>query len=909
MSSFFFFFCERTSFSTFLFSISGTKATKAQSWSIPIVNHTWLEDCFIQWRNLTVGLEKYIAFPTGVDFSQLLGVRGVGEVVEAEILDDEIDGAEAGDGPRGTDTSAGEVQRLVDVPVHEEGEVTMDLDVEHQKTPTKKKTYNTSPTPKPTSLRPSSPKTPQKHAGPEDERNGKQKGKAKNGVSSPEDDEVNISSHEQKTVARKNKLVSLEDEIDENEDEMEAEKKVQVQPRSAKSRVQDDDDEAMEEEEGNEEEVIQKSKGVVKVGKKRKLVDEDNEQDDLEYLKAKPKAVPTPTKYPTKPSSKPATTTHSKAKSTKKQSKVAADLEDDKSGSQDELSSFAISPPPRVRSTKLIRRVSGVAVPDVGLDADEPDDGEEKEEEEKAKPRLSLLEKSQAKKGDARTRIRKRKVAEVEEEEEEPVVVAKSKKGKAKPKSVSVKAKGKGKSRGRVEHSDSAEDDDDGEDDDKPRKQPSTKSTKSSKSKRKSISDDDDTEEEREEVQSPSDSDSDLPAAPFLPFVNGKKVKRVSDGSGSASKSISNKPVSAKSKKVVVKSTARSKPVVETESEDDAKVGARDVLLATPKRTMSVLMPSLNLSGNKKKGVKKVEKGRKGKKTKLSVSSTEEEDDEDENEEEPDVRVSPSSRAITRTDSIRVMSNHKVQVSTKYPGTPTSSKKNANAVASSSKSNKSKLKTTPMDVDSPMSSLPSSPVTKTTTISPKTKLHSPTRKRSAATKATQKLHDSIMPDLVHFESQMRRANTKGRKSGGMSAFKIEGDDEGGRRRERSQVDNEGGAERAKKRQRVNDDDDDDNVAVSVTVSAKGKGKRKVREEEVKEEEGEVETRKKSKSSTKRKTVVIVASDNENEEDDEDDDGVVVSSSKAAKTKSKKEKDAETSSVISFLLNAQILIFY
>lgn len=65
-------------------SISGTKATKARNWSIPIVNHTWLEDCFVQWRNLTVGLEKYIIFPPGMDFSQMLGERGVGKA----MLDD-----------------------------------------------------------------------------------------------------------------------------------------------------------------------------------------------------------------------------------------------------------------------------------------------------------------------------------------------------------------------------------------------------------------------------------------------------------------------------------------------------------------------------------------------------------------------------------------------------------------------------------------------------------------------------------------------------------------------------------------------------------------------------------------------------------------------------------------------------
>ncbi|KAG6853738.1 hypothetical protein C0991_001873 [Blastosporella zonata] len=70
--------------------VSGTKTTKAASWSIPIVNHLWLEDCFVKWRNLTVALEKYIVFPPGVDFSRQLGDRGVGREVE-EIGDDELE--------------------------------------------------------------------------------------------------------------------------------------------------------------------------------------------------------------------------------------------------------------------------------------------------------------------------------------------------------------------------------------------------------------------------------------------------------------------------------------------------------------------------------------------------------------------------------------------------------------------------------------------------------------------------------------------------------------------------------------------------------------------------------------------------------------------------------------------------
>ncbi|KAG2097274.1 uncharacterized protein F5147DRAFT_583688 [Suillus discolor] len=60
------------------------KTQRAVAWSIPIVNHTWLEDCFIAWKNLTVGVDKYILYPPGVDFGKMLmtpiGGRGVGPI-------------------------------------------------------------------------------------------------------------------------------------------------------------------------------------------------------------------------------------------------------------------------------------------------------------------------------------------------------------------------------------------------------------------------------------------------------------------------------------------------------------------------------------------------------------------------------------------------------------------------------------------------------------------------------------------------------------------------------------------------------------------------------------------------------------------------------------------------------------
>ncbi|THH15096.1 hypothetical protein EW146_g5335 [Bondarzewia mesenterica] len=66
--------------------ISGNKTTKAGNWSIPVVNHIWLEDCFIQWKNITVGKEKYITFTPGVNFSNMLGERGIGRSMIQEGL-------------------------------------------------------------------------------------------------------------------------------------------------------------------------------------------------------------------------------------------------------------------------------------------------------------------------------------------------------------------------------------------------------------------------------------------------------------------------------------------------------------------------------------------------------------------------------------------------------------------------------------------------------------------------------------------------------------------------------------------------------------------------------------------------------------------------------------------------------
>ncbi|KAJ7736891.1 hypothetical protein B0H16DRAFT_1326401 [Mycena metata] len=69
-------------------SLSGSKTAKAAEWSIPIVNHTWLEDCFLRWQKLTPATSKYVTYPPGRDFSDLLGERGVGPLI-VEIIEEE----------------------------------------------------------------------------------------------------------------------------------------------------------------------------------------------------------------------------------------------------------------------------------------------------------------------------------------------------------------------------------------------------------------------------------------------------------------------------------------------------------------------------------------------------------------------------------------------------------------------------------------------------------------------------------------------------------------------------------------------------------------------------------------------------------------------------------------------------
>ncbi|KIP02672.1 hypothetical protein PHLGIDRAFT_59185, partial [Phlebiopsis gigantea 11061_1 CR5-6] len=56
--------------------IDGEKTERAAMWGIPVVNHMWLEDCFAQWRDISPAQEKYISFPPGLNFGDVLADDG-----------------------------------------------------------------------------------------------------------------------------------------------------------------------------------------------------------------------------------------------------------------------------------------------------------------------------------------------------------------------------------------------------------------------------------------------------------------------------------------------------------------------------------------------------------------------------------------------------------------------------------------------------------------------------------------------------------------------------------------------------------------------------------------------------------------------------------------------------------------
>ncbi|CAK5281580.1 unnamed protein product [Mycena citricolor] len=103
--------------------LGGQKAARALSWSLPLVNQLWLEDCFAQWKYISPSIHKYIDFPPNVDFARMLGERGTldsMEDLEKEEEDDILARSKPASvrsaserKPLGTESSIKEVQALL----------------------------------------------------------------------------------------------------------------------------------------------------------------------------------------------------------------------------------------------------------------------------------------------------------------------------------------------------------------------------------------------------------------------------------------------------------------------------------------------------------------------------------------------------------------------------------------------------------------------------------------------------------------------------------------------------------------------------------------------------------------------------------------------------------------------------
>jgi hypothetical protein len=55
----------------------GKKVDHAEEWQIPILNHLWLEECFVRWANISPCREAFLVFPPGVNFLDFLSERSL----------------------------------------------------------------------------------------------------------------------------------------------------------------------------------------------------------------------------------------------------------------------------------------------------------------------------------------------------------------------------------------------------------------------------------------------------------------------------------------------------------------------------------------------------------------------------------------------------------------------------------------------------------------------------------------------------------------------------------------------------------------------------------------------------------------------------------------------------------------
>ncbi|PWN49274.1 hypothetical protein IE53DRAFT_346139 [Violaceomyces palustris] len=87
-------------------ALEGEKVQRAREWGIPVVNHLWLDCCFLEWEMLDHADMRFIDFPSHIDFQSLVGSTGLDESSLEPWITDALENDEAPVGNDATSASA-----------------------------------------------------------------------------------------------------------------------------------------------------------------------------------------------------------------------------------------------------------------------------------------------------------------------------------------------------------------------------------------------------------------------------------------------------------------------------------------------------------------------------------------------------------------------------------------------------------------------------------------------------------------------------------------------------------------------------------------------------------------------------------------------------------------------------------
>ncbi|KAG6820065.1 hypothetical protein H0H93_005688 [Arthromyces matolae] len=813
--------------------IGGIKTDKAASWSIPIVNHLWLEDCFVKWRNLTVALEKYIVFPPEVDFSRQLGDRGVGRSVE-DFADDDLEALEQEDDadetaqpdsskvqdnandandtnevngayePLSTPASARDAQEVEhvvtvdeDIPMEDEPQDIENETIEQLNGKGVEDDHVEEEAPPPPPSKPTPTPRPTKTIAERMQDKGesaartriKPRPKGKPKVGPPKDrsatPEVRVTKRKsgeiEITPVKKRPRVSPDSSSSSSEGEIEVVESVVKKPKPKLVRRVTSRTESL---------IMD---AVVVTPLRPAKESHVHASGDDEAVNTSPSRKPKKgiLKTPSKQLFSDAESEQEESPSQKRPKKNV--FIDDEAGQADDVESIIISPK---RGKKKQVQVDDEYDEDVPV---------------KAKPRKSATPSS--KKG------KEKETMELEDDEDIPTSKTKKITSKSTENERS-KPRMNGKAKKITTPSESAEEEDETSppparaaakarsktskrvstppasdvEDEEPRSPrrastravgaSSTSPSKSKKTSAKPVSSDDDEDRDME----PSSSKKKLPSKPrnsITTYSSASKPKPKSKTEEDEDVEEVEKPRSTRKEKP----NGRSEPITTSSKPNNTN---------TPQRPVAVLLPGLNLS------------------TRKSSSSS------------PNKNVTGPS--LPRTDSIRVVAGERAATGSAAKGN-TKLKGDTNA--------KTKPTTKPQPTRKPAPPAPAqsnSPAPTTTTDDEGTPAPALTAggrvKRGAAARATQKLHDEIMPDVLNYQNEMRGAAGKGRHSLGSIPVPDGTGTQGGGKKRRSFGEGEGEGDKKRRRveaaeeedQEEEEEEEEEEEAPKLTKSVKAKAK-------------------------------------------------------------------------------------